>query len=168
MIRKVGLGLTALSLFFVIAACNNVGNHGEGTSDTTANTAKNGSVTPAVNPLPAVPAGAGVFFRNLKDGQTVTSPFEVEMGIRGMSVDTAGIVKAGSGHHHMLIDAGDSVMTGTVIPADPHHLHFGKGQTNTELNLTPGKHTLALQFGDGIHRSYGSRMAASITINVKK
>jgi hypothetical protein len=118
--------------------------------------------------VPAIPAGAKVFFKNLKDGQTVTSPFKVEMGAEGIRVDSAGKLVDGSGHHHLLIDAGDSLTAGTVVPKDSTHLHFGNAQTETTLTLAPGKHTLALQFADGLHRSYGSKLSAAITVDVKK
>jgi hypothetical protein len=57
---------------------------------------------------------------------------------------------------------------GTVIPKDSTHLHFGKAQTETSLTLSPGKHKLTLQLADGLHRSYGSQLATSITVTVKK
>jgi len=106
-----------------------------------------------------------VFFKNLKDGQTITSPFKVEMGLEGMSVAAAGQVKDGEGHHHIIID-GKPMKAGQVIPADKNHLHFGTGQTETQLDLSPGEHTLTLQFADGLHRSYGKRMASSIKVKV--
>src|ERR1700742_3384352 len=115
--------------------------------------------TQGITPVPAVPAGAKVFFKNLKDGQTVTSPVKVEMGLEGLKLDPAGAIVAGSGHHHLLIDAGDSIPAGTVVPKDSTHLHFGKAQTSTEVTLAPGKHRLTLQFADGIHRSYGGQLA---------
>src|SRR5687768_13524002 len=66
--------------------------------------------------MPEVPANARVFFANLKDGQTVTSPLKVEMGVEAMTVDTAnGILKPASGHHHILVDM-DSIVTEKVIP----------------------------------------------------
>lgn len=89
------------------------------------------------------------------------------MGVEGIKIEPAGEVKEGFGHHHILIDAGDSMDKGTVIPTDSSHLHFGKGQTETELTLPSGKHRLSLQFGDGIHQSYGSQLSSSITVNVK-
>ncbi|WP_176115977.1 DUF4399 domain-containing protein, partial [Burkholderia cepacia] len=55
---------------------------------------------------------------------------------------------------------------GEVIPASEHSLHFGKAQTETDIQLPPGKHTLTLQFGDGMHRSYGPAMSQTITVNV--
>ncbi len=122
----------------------------------------------AIAPVPAIPAGAKVFFKNLKDGQTVTSPVKVEMGVEGIKLDSAGTLKDGSGHHHILIDVGDSLASGTVIPKDSTHLHFGNAQTQAEVKLAPGKHKLTLQYADGIHRSYGGKLASSITVDVKK
>jgi hypothetical protein len=118
--------------------------------------------------LPAIPEGAKVVFKNLKNDATVSSPFTLEMGAEFMKIDTAGPVVAGSGHHHLLIDAEDSLAAGTVVPNDSTHIHFGKGQTSYDLVLAPGKHKLTLQMADGLHRSYGNRLASTITVNVKK
>lgn len=120
-----------------------------------------------VEPVPAIPSGAKVYFKNLKDGQSVTSPVKIDMGADGIKVDTAGVVKPGVGHHHLLIDA-DPTPSGTVVGKDSTHIHFGKAQTEATIPLTPGKHKLTLQFADGIHRSYGSQLTSSITVNVKK
>ncbi len=54
-----------------------------------------------------------------------------------------------------------------MIPATDHSLHFGKAQTETDVKLPPGQHTLTLQLGDGAHRSYGPELSSTITINVK-
>ena len=118
--------------------------------------------------MPEVPANARVFFANLKDGQTVTSPVKVAMGIEAMSVDTAnGILKPASGHHHILVDM-DSIKTGEVIKKDSVHIHFGNAQTSAEIKLPPGKHSLTLQFADAMHRSYGSKLTSKITVDVKQ
>lgn len=124
------------------------------------------SVT-AITPLPAIPDGAKVFFVNLKDGQKVKSPVKVEMGVSGIALDSAGLIRPASGHHHILIDAGDSLTAGTVVPKDSLHLHFGNAQKQAELKLTPGTHRITLQYADGIHRSYGSKLAAAINIKVE-
>ena len=158
-------------LLIGMVACNNAGDKTAGTDTTAASKdtmqmAKD--TTAAIPALPAVPAGAKVSFKNLKNGQTVTSPVKVEMGVDGMKVDTAGPVVAGSGHFHILIDAGDSIASGQMIIKDSTHLHYGKAQTSAELKLTPGTHTLTLQFADGLHRSYGSQMAATVSVKVKK
>ncbi len=122
----------------------------------------------SVAALPAVPAGAKVYFKNLKDGATVSSPLKVEFGVDGIALDTAGTVKQASGHHHLLIDAGDSIPAGEVVPKDSTHLHFGKAQTETTVTLTPGKHKLTLQYADGVHRSYGGQLSSTVTVDVKK
>ncbi|ANI90768.1 hypothetical protein A9P82_12275 [Arachidicoccus ginsenosidimutans] len=120
--------------------------------------------------MPPVPAGAKVYFKNLKDGQTVSSPVKIEFGVDSMTVVKKapdGQIAEGLGHHHLLIDAGDSIPTGQVIPADSTHIHYGGGQTEATVPLSAGKHTLTLQFGDAIHRSYGSALAATVTVTVK-
>lgn len=159
-----------------LVACNSGSNSSPASSDSTAATSDSSSMSASkmasseasVAPLPAIPKGAKVFFRNLRNGQTVTSPFKIEMGAKDIAVDSAGTVKEGSGHFHILVDAGDSVASGIVIPKDSTHIHFGDAQKVTTLHLSPGKHRLALQFADGIHRSYGKELSDAITITVKK
>jgi len=162
------------ALLLGLAACNNAGDQAAAAKDTSQKAGGDTMAmhhTPdsgqAITPLPEVPAGSKLYFKNLKDGQTVQSPFKVEMGMDGLKVDTAGAIVSGSGHHHLLIDAGDSIAAGVIVPKDEHHLHFGKGQTSTDVTLPAGEHVLTLQFADGIHRSYGSRLATTIKVKVK-
>lgn len=111
--------------------------------------------------------GRRVFFPTLKDGQQVKSPLTIDFGVEGMVVRPAGedVLDKTSGHHHLIIDGAPDPL-GTVVAKDETHIHFGKGETSTTLSLTPGKHTLTLQFADGAHLSYGQRMAATITVDV--
>ncbi len=111
-------------------------------------------------------AAQGVYIVAPADGSTVSSPFKVQFGVKGMAVSPAGTVAEGSGHYHLLINA-DVIPKGDVIPADAQHLHFGKGQTETELKLDPGTYKLTVLFADGLHKSYGSDMSASISLTVK-
>ena len=122
----------------------------------------------AIDPLPATPEGAKVYFKNLKNGETVSSPVKVEMGAKDISIDSAGRIRTNSGHFHLLIDAEDSIASGIVVPKDSTHIHFGNAQKETMITLAPGKHKLAIQLADGTHRSYGSKLSDAITINVKK
>lgn len=108
----------------------------------------------------------GVDFGNLNDGDTVSSPVKVEFLVHGKTIKPAGIDEEGTGHHHIIID-GKSITAGEVVPADDTHIHFGKGQTETQLELSPGKHTLTLQFADYAHRSFGSKWSKTITITVE-
>lgn len=108
----------------------------------------------------------GVFFVAPKDGATVSNPVHVQFGIDGMKVVPAGTIAEGTGHHHLLID-GQPLPKDQVIPATATSLHFGKGQTETDITLPPGDHTLTLQFGDGAHRSYGPEWSQTITVHVQ-
>ena len=91
-----------------------------------------------------------VFFRQPTTHAIVSPTFVVKMGAAGVSVDPSGEVIAGSGHMHILVDT-DFIPAGEVIPTDELHLHFGDGSLEAELTLTPGEHTLHLQFADGLH-----------------
>lgn len=121
-----------------------------------------------IEALPTVPEGAKVYFKNLKNGESVSSPVKVEMGATAMSIDSAGKIRSNSGHFHLLVDAEDSIASGEMVPKDSTHIHFGNAQKETTVTLAPGKHKLALQLADGAHRSYGSKLSDAITITVKK
>lgn len=108
----------------------------------------------------------GVYFENLTDGQEVSSSVLVEMGVKGMEVEPAGEVNKNKGHHHIIIDGG-FMKTGETIPANETHIHYGKGQTEATIELTPGQHTITLQFANGLHQSYGEAWSKTITVNVK-
>jgi Domain of unknown function (DUF4399) len=92
---------------------------------------------------------------------------EAEFGVDGLRVRPAGEgpLDHASGHHHLIID-GRPIPLGQTVPADDKHLHFGKGETQAQITLPPGRHTLTLQFADGAHRSYGPKWAATIRVNV--
>jgi hypothetical protein len=111
-------------------------------------------------------ADKSVYFVEPKDGATVTSPFKVVFGVKGMAVEPAGDIKADSGHHHLLINL-DAMKAGDAIPVDDTHLHFGKAQTETDVKLPPGNYTLTLQFANGAHVSYGPPMSATIHVTVQ-
>ena len=108
---------------------------------------------------------AWVYFRNLTEGDVVTSPFVVEMGIEGMEIEPAGEVREGYGHHHILINQ-THWEDGSIIPQSDTTIHYGQGETEATLNLAPGNYLLSLQFADGVHASYGEALAASVRIQV--
>jgi hypothetical protein len=113
------------------------------------------------------PPGAKVYFIEPKDGAEVSSPVTVTFGIEGMEVVPAGTDKEHSGHHHVLIDSKLEDVN-APIPADDNHKHFGKGQTEAQLELTPGKHTLQLVLGDHNHIPHEPVVQSEvITITVK-
>jgi hypothetical protein len=121
-----------------------------------------------VAPMGAVVVGH-VAFANLKNGDKVKSPVKVKMTVVGLKVRPAGedVNDVTSGHHHILVDS-KPTPAGQIILADEKNIHFGKGQTETEVKLAPGDHTLTLQFADGAHRSYGEKMSATVSIKVIK
>ena len=106
-----------------------------------------------------------VFIKSPADGAMVSSPVKIEFGLKGMTVSPAGTGPVNSGHHHLIVDgevpALDKPMGGEVT-------HFGKGQTQTSLELAPGKHTLQLIMGDKAHTPHKEPVISKqITITVK-
>jgi hypothetical protein len=90
------------------------------------------------------PSSAAVYFINLKDGDTVTSPFKVQFGLTGMGVAPVGVEKDNTGHHHLIIDAKLSPEElKAPIAADAQHVHYGAGQTEAMVTLPPGAAHLA-------------------------
>jgi hypothetical protein len=116
----------------------------------------------------AAPAGAEVYFITPHNGATVHSPVTVRVGLKGLGVAPAGIKFDNTGHHHLLVDTDISELKlDAPMPATDKILHFGKGQTETELTLAPGKHTLQLVFADYLHTSFDPPLhSQKITITV--
>mmetsp|Transcript_85479 Transcript_85479/g.148162 ORF Transcript_85479/g.148162 Transcript_85479/m.148162 type:complete len:263 (+) Transcript_85479:47-835(+) len=110
-----------------------------------------------------------VSFSNVKDGDTVPSKFTYKFEVTGYELSPAAAgLKEGTGHHHLVIDGPKAfVDKGEAIPFDATHKHYGKAQTEGELELEPGKHKLTLQFANALHESYGQEFAKTITVNVK-
>jgi hypothetical protein len=100
-------------------------------------------------PTPS-PPGAAVYFIDLKNGDMLPSKATIHFGLHGMGVAPAGIDRESSGHHHLLIDT-ELPPLDRPIPNDFNHLHFGAGQTEAEVDLPPGEHTLQLLLGDKGH-----------------
>lgn len=115
----------------------------------------------------AAPEEAAVYFIAPLDGAEVTSPVTVKFGLSGMGVAPAGVERAATGHHHLLIDLDALPDLDKPLPADEHHKHFGGGQTETVIELAPGEHTLQLLLGDYMHRPHDPPVVSEkIRINV--
>ena len=97
-----------------------------------------------------MPESARVYILWPSDGQVVRGGFWVRMGLADAGVAPAGVEKANTGHHHLLVDV-DLPPLDQEIPNDRNHLHFGLGQTEARLDLPPGKHTIQLLLGDEDH-----------------
>jgi Domain of unknown function (DUF4399) len=108
----------------------------------------------AVAQTPA-PEDALLYIISPKEGQRIKGPFWVQFGLRNMGVTRAGDTTPNVGHHHLLVNAdAKDLDLNAPIPTDRRHLHFGGGQTETRLDLPPGKHTLQLVLGDAEHKLF--------------
>lgn len=108
-----------------------------------------------------------VYIISPADGETVSSPVTVKFGLRGMGVAPAGVEKNNTGHHHLLIDVTQLPDMTKPVPADANHVHFGGGQTETQIELSKGQHTLQLLLGDKSHIPHNPAvMSEKITITV--
>ncbi len=117
------------------------------------------------------PAEAYLYIGWPNDGEVIqtsgTKPFRVWFGLRHMGVAPAGIEKANTGHHHLLVNTPLPALD-EPIPADEKHLHFGLGQTQTTLTLPRGQHTLQLIMGDHDHVPHNPPVVSKqITVTVQ-
>jgi hypothetical protein len=114
------------------------------------------------------PAGAMAYIIEPADGARVTSPVRVVFGLKGIGVAPAGVERNDAGHHHLLVDAPMPADLGVPIANDEQHRHFGGGQTEVDLTLAPGRHTLQLLLGDHLHIPHDPPIASSVvTIEVQ-
>ena len=127
------------------------------------------TATFAVSGETPAPSDAKVYFIDLKDGDTVTSPVTIRFGLTGMGIAPAGTEIPNTGHHHLIIDdriEGEAL--DAAIPMDEKHLHFGKGQTEATVTLPKGQHTLQLVLGDWSHIPHKPPvMSERITVTVE-
>ena len=113
-----------------------------------------------------MPQDAKVYILWPSDGQVIKGAFWVRMGLSGAGIAPAGVQKANTGHHHLIVDA-DLPPMDQPIPNDHNHLHFGLGQTEARLDLPPGRHTLQLLLGDENHIPHNPPLYSKrITITV--
>ena len=114
------------------------------------------------------PADVRIYFISPEGGETLSSPVVVRFGLAGMGIAPAGVEKSGTGHHHLVVDS-ELPPVDLPVPSTDHYRHFGKGQTETTLELTPGKHTLQLLLADHLHIPHDPPVISEkITITVKE
>lgn len=125
---------------------------------------------PAMAEIPRTPApaDAAVSIVEPADGASVGQTFTVKFGLIGMAVAPAGSDAPASGHHHLLVDVSQMPAMDQPLPATENIRHFGKGQTETELTLPPGRHTLQLLMGDKNHVPHQPPvLSEKVTVTVK-
>jgi hypothetical protein len=148
--------VVATATLVILAGCgNDEGSSGNAPESTAASTTTTAAAAPA----------QAVKFAEPVDGAKVAGAVKVRMEATGFTIEPAGEVKAGAGHFHIIVD-GDCVAPGQVIPKDDTHLHYGMAQTEAELTLAAGSHTLCLQAGDGAHTALD--LTDKITIEVAR
>jgi len=115
------------------------------------------------------PDGAKAYIISPKNGDTVSSPFTVQFGLKGMGISPAAAgAQPNTGHHHLLIDVAQMPDMNVPLPNNENIRHFGGGQTEVELKLAPGRHTLQLLLGDKNHIPHDPPVTSDrITITVK-
>lgn len=116
--------------------------------------------------LAAGPAFAGSVALDVP--KTDSGAVHAVFSVQGMDVLPAaeGLIE-GTGHFHLLVDEKKGFVEGQSIPFDDTHLHYGKGQTEADVTLAPGKHLLTLQFANALHQSYGPEYATSVEVTIK-
>ena len=127
-----------------------------------------GAALAADLPRSPAPKGVELYFVSPHDGETLESPVTVRFGLRGMGIAPAGVAMENTGHHHLLIDT-DMPPLDLPVPADANHVHFGKGQTEANVTLAPGRHRLQLLLADHRHIPHDPAVASKpITITVEQ
>jgi Domain of unknown function (DUF4399) len=122
----------------------------------------------AVDLVSHAPREAQAYIIEPADGTTVAETFTVKFGLSGMDLAPAGTDQPSTGHHHLLIDQQELPALTASLPATEQILHFGKAQTETELTLKPGEHTLRLVLGNYLHVPHDNPVISEpITVTVQ-
>ena len=110
-----------------------------------------------------------VFFVGLSNGDEVTSPVSLEFGIENFEIVAAQdpiVIEEGKGHHHLGVNTHCEEPGVILVKAEPW-VHFGDGSNTIDMQLPPGPAHLALQVGDGEHRTLDEPgLCAMISLNV--
>lgn len=114
------------------------------------------------------PADAKVYFISPQNGDTVSPTFTAQFGLSGMGIAPAGVDKTNTGHYHLLIDLETLPNLNQALAATDQIKHFGGGQTETTLTLSPGEHKLQLLLGNYVHIPHAPPVISEpITITVE-
>jgi len=113
-----------------------------------------------------------VFFVEPKNGVTVTSPVHLKFGVQNFeiaAVPPGDVTKArpGVGHYHVGVDQSCLARGKVIVKGTPAWVHLGDGKDEMDMQLQPGRHKLALQIGDDLHKTLPG-LCSTITVNVSK
>lgn len=166
---KVSLISVLFTTGILLQGCSDSSEEEEPMSQSQATTEeREGATETTSNERTSAPADAEVTIMSPEDGATVSSPVTVEFALEGMDVAKAGIDRENTGHHHLLVDMDELPPMDAPLPSTDQVIHFGGGQTSTELELEPGEHTLQLLLGDHMHVPHVPPvMSEKITVTVE-
>lgn len=99
------------------------------------------------------------------DGAALASPVRIVMEVEGLEIVPAGEDIPRSGHHHLLINQ-EVPEAGVPIPSIDGYVHMGQAQTEIDLELPPGEHTIIAVVGDFAHRVLDPSVEDTIRITV--
>jgi len=109
-----------------------------------------------------------IYIVSPKNGDEVRNPVKIIFGLKNMGVAPAGTKKNNTGHHHLLVNLDKLPDLTFPLPSNENLIHFGLGQTETEVSLKEGINTLQLILGDHMHMPHQPPLISKkIKINVK-
>ena len=116
-------------------------------------------------------AKAKVMFLEPKNNATVTSPVHMKFTSTGVEIGAVppGDVKTarpGIAHYHVGVGVRCLAPGKNIVKGTPSWIHFGDGKSEIDMQLTPGRHRLALQLGDDLHNTLPGA-CKEITVTVK-
>ena len=138
-----------------------------------------------VLPVLVMVAGLGVFasaqakkaaakvtvsFVEPKNGAIVTSPTHMKFSSTGIEIAAVPpgdvtTTRPGMAHYHVGIGVTCLPSGKTIIKGTPSWVHFGDGKAEIDMQLTPGRHRLALQLGDDLHNTLpGACQMITVTV----
>ena len=114
---------------------------------------------------------ARVFFIEPKNGAQVSSPVHMKFGSEGIEIAAVPpgdvtTARPGIGHYHIGVGVACLPTGKTIVKGTPSWVHFGDGKSDIDMQLTPGRHRLALQIGDDLHNTIAGT-CQMITVTVK-
>ncbi len=131
-------GLTVGAVLFAVGACGGAAETGGGEEGESSE-------------MP-VATRAGVQIVGPEEGATVGGSVMITLEVSGMTLAPAGTMEAGTGHHHLVVDAGLPTVGMPIPSTDGEYIHMGQAQTEYELTgLAAGDHMVIAVVGDGAH-----------------
>ena len=111
-----------------------------------------------------------VMFVEPKPGAIVSSPVHMKFASEGIeigAVPPGDVTTARPGIAHYHVGVGTSCLGSgkMIVKGTPSWVHFGDGKSEIDMQLTPGRHRLALQLGDDLHKTLpGACQMITVTV----